>query len=119
CQATAATACQVGFNPGTPPGPTDRSAAPSFRKPTTYPATDLTCLTWSATRADVLRLPSPAVTPSDAAPPLPAPWAGWEKGRWAVRIRGHPDRGCGNGARKTCRVTKRLAPEAAGGRWPG
>src|SRR5262249_8441939 len=50
----------VWFNAGTPQGQTARSAAPSFRKPTTYPATALTCLTGSATRADLLRLPSPA-----------------------------------------------------------
>jgi hypothetical protein len=48
-----------------------------FRKPTTSSATDLT---GSATRADVLRLPSPAVTGSVAAPPLRAPWRWLEKG---------------------------------------
>src|SRR5262249_44740392 len=52
---------QVWFNPGRPPGQTDRSAAPCFRKPTTSSAPDWT---WSATRANVVRLPSPAGTRS-------------------------------------------------------
>jgi hypothetical protein len=42
------------FNPGTPQGQTDRSAASCYRKPTTSSAIDLTGI---ATRADVLRLP--------------------------------------------------------------
>ena len=52
---------QAWFNPGTPPGQTDRSAATCYRKPTTSSASDLSSV---ATRADVVRLPSPAGTRS-------------------------------------------------------
>ncbi len=66
---------QVWFNTETPQGQTDRSAATRFHQPTICLATALTGIT---TRADVLRLPSPAVTRS-VSPPLCASWGWWEK----------------------------------------
>src|SRR5262249_38910660 len=86
-----------------PQGQNDCSAATCFRKPTTSSASDLSSV---ATRADVVRLPSPAGTLSVSSPPLRAP-SGWlEKIRLAVRIRRRPDGNCGKGRETPTRDEK-------------
>src|SRR5262249_59380488 len=86
-----------------PQGQNDCSAATCFRKPTTSSASDLSSV---ATRADVVRLASPAGTLSVSSPPLRAP-SGWlKKSRLAVRVRRRPDRNYGKGRETPTRDEK-------------